>query len=78
MAWEDLADPVAVNVGNPHVIFWVDDTDAVDLERLGPLIEHDPFFPERINVNVATIEGSSRIRLRVWERGVGPQAGVWC
>ena len=43
---------------------------AVDLERLGPLIEHDPLFPERINVNVASIEGSD-LRLRVWERGAG-------
>ncbi|UAK24832.1 diaminopimelate epimerase [Sphingomonas nostoxanthinifaciens] len=71
VAWEDLADPAAVNVGNPHVIFFVDDTDAVELERLGPQIEHDPLFPDRVNVNVATVEGADRIRLRVWERGAG-------
>lgn len=71
VGWEELERPVAVNVGNPHVIFFVPDADAVDLERLGRLIEHDPLFPERINVNVATIEGRDRIRLRVWERGVG-------
>lgn len=71
VAWEDLADPAAVNVGNPHVIFFVDDTDALDLERLGPIIEHDPIFPDRVNVNVATVEGPDRIRLRVWERGAG-------
>ncbi|MFX8817185.1 diaminopimelate epimerase, partial [Acinetobacter baumannii] len=51
VGWEDLADPVAVNVGNPHVVFFVPDSDAVDLARLGPLIEHDPLFPARINVN---------------------------
>lgn len=52
VGWEDLENPVGVNVGNPHVIFFVDDADAVDLARLGPLIENDPLFPERINVNV--------------------------
>jgi diaminopimelate epimerase len=71
VGWEDLADPVAVNVGNPHVIFFVADCAAVDLARLGPLIETDPLFPERVNVNVATIESRSAIRLRVWERGAG-------
>jgi diaminopimelate epimerase len=71
VAWEDLDAPVAVNVGNPHVIFFVRECDAVDLARLGPLIETDPLFPARINVNVATIDDRATIRLRVWERGVG-------
>lgn len=71
VGWEDLQGPAAVNVGNPHVVFFVPDCDAVELERLGPLIEHDPLFPERINVNVATVEAPGRIRLRVWERGAG-------
>lgn len=71
VAWEDLAAPVAVNVGNPHVVFFVPDCRAVDLARLGPLIEHDPLFPERINVNVATLTGPDAIVLRVWERGAG-------
>lgn len=71
VAWEDLESPVAVNVGNPHAVFFVPDTDAVDLARLGPLIENDPLFPERVNVNVATIANRSAIRLRVWERGSG-------
>ena len=71
VAWDDLADPAAVNVGNPHVVFFVRDTDAVDLERIGPIIEQDPLFPDRINVNVATVEDISHIRLRVWERGAG-------
>jgi diaminopimelate epimerase len=70
VGWEELRDPSAVNVGNPHVIFFVEDCDAVDLARLGPLIENDPLFPERINVNVATV-ADGRIRLRVWERGAG-------
>lgn len=71
VAWEALADPIAVNVGNPHAIFFVPDSDAVDLARLGPEIERDPLFPERINVNVATVTARDAIRLRVWERGAG-------
>lgn len=71
VAFEDLADPVAVNVGNPHVVFFVPDTAGVDLARLGPIIEHDPLFPARINVNVAAIIAPDVIDLRVWERGAG-------
>jgi diaminopimelate epimerase len=71
VGWEDLESPVAVNIGNPHVIFFVPDLDAVDLARLGPLIERDPLFPERVNVNVATVTARDAIRLRVWERGAG-------
>jgi diaminopimelate epimerase len=71
VGWEELAAPSAVNVGNPHAIFFVRDCDAVALDRLGPEIEHDPIFPERVNVNVATVEARDRVRLRVWERGAG-------
>lgn len=71
VAWEELENPVAVNVGNPHVVFFVPDCDAVDLDRIGPLIEHDALFPERVNVNVATVVSRRDIRLRVWERGAG-------
>lgn len=71
VGWDGLDRPVAVNVGNPHVVFFVEDCDAVDLDALGPQIENDPLFPERINVNVTTIVDRSHIRLRVWERGVG-------
>lgn len=71
VGWEDLTTPAAVNVGNPHVIFFVDDAAAVDLARLGPMIEQDPLFPARINVNVASLAGKDHLRLRVWERGAG-------
>jgi len=71
VGWEDLENPAAVNVGNPHAIFFVPDCDAVPLDRLGPLIEKDPIFPERVNANVATVEARDAIRLRVWERGAG-------
>ncbi len=70
VGWEELQAPFAVNVGNPHAIFFVEDANAVELERLGPMIENDPLFPDRINVNVASSE-SGAIRLRVWERGAG-------
>ena len=69
--WDELERPAAVNVGNPHVIFFVPDCDAVDLESLGPIIEHDPLFPQRVNVNVASVAGENHLKLRVWERGVG-------
>lgn len=66
-----LKDPVAVNVGNPHAVFFVDDAEAVDLATLGPDIEHHPFFPERTNVEAAQVLSNDQIRLRVWERGAG-------
>lgn len=71
VGWESLEGPMAVNVGNPHAIFFVEDADAVELERLGPIIEHDPIFPERVNVNVASLAGPDHLKLRVWERGAG-------
>lgn len=70
VGWDELKEPAAVNVGNPHVVFFVEDARSVDLEGLGPLIERDALFPERVNVNVASIEEGT-IRLRVWERGAG-------
>lgn len=70
VGWEELQNPFAVNVGNPHIVFFVADANAVDLATLGPLIEHDPLFPERVNVNVASLK-EDRVCLRVWERGAG-------
>lgn len=71
VSWEDLPVPAAVNVGNPHVIFFCDDLSKVDCARLGPLIENDPLFPERVNVNFAQVVDDNRLRLIVWERGAG-------
>ncbi len=70
MGWGPLEKPMAVNVGNPHLVFFVPDPKAIDLKAVGPSIEHDPAFPERINVNVAGI-GEDGITLRTWERGSG-------
>ncbi|GGK31809.1 diaminopimelate epimerase [Salinarimonas ramus] len=66
-----LHSPAAVNMGNPHAIFFVDDVDAYDLPRIGPLLENHPIFPERANISLAQVLSRTRIRLRVWERGVG-------
>lgn len=66
-----LRSPVAVSMGNPHAVFFVDDVAAVPLEALGPKIEHHPLFPERTNVEVVQVLSSDKIRMRVWERGVG-------
>lgn len=66
-----LQDPVGVNVGNPHAVFFVDDAEAVDLAVHGPVLERHKLFPEFANIGVAEIISREKIRLRVWERGVG-------
>jgi diaminopimelate epimerase len=66
-----LEDPAAVNMGNPHCVFFVEDAEDIELTAFGPQIEHHPLFPERTNVEVATVIDRGRIRLRVWERGAG-------
>jgi diaminopimelate epimerase len=63
--------PSAVNMGNPHCIFFVEDAEAQALDRFGPLVENHPLFPERANVGIAEVKGEQLIRLRVWERGAG-------
>lgn len=64
-------DPVAVSMGNPHCVFFVEDIDNVSLENIGPGIEKNPLFPERTNVEFAQILKPDKIRMRVWERGAG-------
>jgi diaminopimelate epimerase len=71
MAWDELESPDAINVGNPHLCFFVEDSDVIPLETLGPRIEHDPLFPDRINVNVASVDADGSLKLRTWERGAG-------
>ncbi len=66
-----LHSPSVVNVGNPHCIFWVDDVEAYDLERFGPLLENHPIFPERANISLAHVTAPDAVTLKVWERGVG-------
>lgn len=64
-------DPAAVGMGNPHCVFFVPDAEAVALASIGPQVEHDPLFPERTNVEFASVIGPDRLRMRVWERGTG-------
>src|SRR3954470_5112934 len=66
-----LHSPSAVNMGNPHAIFWVDDVNGYDLERIGPLLENHPIFPERANITLAHIVDRDHVVMRTWERGAG-------
>jgi diaminopimelate epimerase len=66
-----LHTPGCVNMGNPHVVFFVPDAETAPVTQVGPMIEHHRLFPERTNVEFAQIISGDRIRLRVWERGVG-------
>ena len=70
LAWGPLEHPMALSVGNPHLVFFMPDETKVDLEAQGPSIEHDPAFPERINVNVASVRDDG-VHLHTWERGAG-------
>jgi diaminopimelate epimerase len=65
-----LHTPSVVNVGNPHAIFWVEDVEAYDLARTGPLLEMHPIFPQGANISLAKVDGD-HITLKVWERGAG-------
>ena len=64
-------DPVALGMGNPHCIYFVPDAEAIDLRAVGPALEHDPLYPERTNVEFASLIGPDHLRMRVWERGAG-------
>jgi len=66
-----LSRPGAVNMGNPHCVFFVDDAETIAADKIGPMIEFHPLFPEQANVGFAQIRGQDDIRLKVWERGAG-------
>jgi len=66
-----MEQPGACNMGNPHAVFFVSDVKLAPVAVIGPRVETDPFFPEGVNVGFAQILSPERIRLRVWERGVG-------
>lgn len=66
-----LHSPAAVNMGNPHAVFFVDDVEAYDLARIGPMLENHPIFPERANISLAQVTTPDAITLKVWERGAG-------
>jgi diaminopimelate epimerase len=58
-------------MGNPHLVIWVDDVDAVELERIGPQLERHERFPRRINVHIVQRLGEDELKMRTWERGSG-------
>jgi diaminopimelate epimerase len=66
-----LHSPSAVNMGNPHVVFWVEDVGAYDLARIGSLLESHPIFPERANITLAQVSSREHVVIRTWERGAG-------
>ncbi|MEM7398191.1 MAG: diaminopimelate epimerase [Pseudomonadota bacterium] len=66
-----LHSPGVVSMGNPHAVFFVDDVETIELDRIGPMLERHPLFPERANISIAQILEPTRLRLRTWERGVG-------
>jgi len=61
----------SVNVGNPHVVFFVDDIEDYDLKKIGPEIENHNYFPEKCNVTLAKVISKKLIKVKVWERGAG-------
>ena len=63
--------PTATGMGNPHCTFFVEDAEKINLEEMGPKFENHPLFPERTNVQFASIIARDQIRMRVWERGAG-------
>jgi diaminopimelate epimerase len=71
----DYGPASVVNMGNPHAIFWVEDVAAIPLKAVGPRFETHPLFPEKANVSFAEVLALDRIKLRVWERGVGITLG---
>lgn len=66
-----LHTPGCVSMGNPHVVFFVEDAETAPVREVGPMIEHHRLFPEGVNVGFAQIKARDRIRLKVWERGAG-------
>jgi diaminopimelate epimerase len=71
LALGPLSDPVGVSIGNPHAVYFVADVMAIDLEKIGPELEHAPLFPERANIEVVQLLSPGRLRMRVWERSAG-------
>ena len=68
---EEFKNGYALNVGNPHIVFFVDDCFKYNLKQIGPLIENHELFPEKINVTFAQIKDDNNILVNVWERGAG-------
>ena len=66
-----LKNGLAINIGNPHIVFFVNDLNAVDINKIGPLIENNSLFPEKVNVEICQLKNRKKIKVLVWERGAG-------
>ena len=66
-----LIDATGVNIGNPHCVFFVEDAESIDIEYYGPIVASHRLFPENTNVEFVSKLPDGRLRMRVWERGVG-------
>ncbi len=68
---DGVSDAACCSMGNPHVTFFVADLDALDIPRIGHLLEHDPLLPDRANIGFVQVLSREHMRLTVWERGAG-------
>jgi diaminopimelate epimerase len=66
-----LHSPSVASMGNPHAVLWVDDVNAYDLSKIGPLLENHPIFPDRANISLAQVVSPEHLIVRTWERGAG-------
>ena len=68
---KEIAGGFSLSIGNPHVIFFVEDLNKFDLKTIGPELENHIYFPEKCNVTIATIKNNKHVKIKVWERGAG-------
>ena len=68
---KEITGGFSLSVGNPHIIFFVEDFNRFNLKEIGPKIEHHNYFPEKCNVTLASIKNKNHVKVKVWERGVG-------
>ena len=66
-----LSSPAVMSMGNPHAVFWVEDVATIALDKLGPMLEHHPLFPERANISIVHVIDRETVIMRTWERGAG-------
>ncbi|MEM6712383.1 MAG: diaminopimelate epimerase [Pseudomonadota bacterium] len=66
-----LSSPAVVSMGNPHAVFWVEDVATIALDKIGPMLEHHPLFPERANISIVQVMDRETMIMRTWERGAG-------
>ena len=66
-----LSSPAVASMGNPHAVFWVDDIATIALDKIGPMLEHHPLFPERANISIVQVIDKETLIMRTWERGAG-------